>query len=127
MTPLETHKQMWTWLCVCPCPPNKDTSKWNKVVYMIFTSVIIASEFTAIFASLAFVVKFMRTDFESCLYAFLIWTAYMGITAIMVYALISRRKISWIFEELTKIHQKCEFLIRSVSSSRSTLNECCNT
>lgn len=107
MTPLKTHKQIWTWLCVCP--PNKNTSKWKRVAYMILASAIIAFEFTAVIASLAFIVKFMRTDFEGCLHALFQCIGYVGITAVMIIALISRRKIFWIFEELTKIHQKCKF------------------
>lgn len=113
MTPLKTHSRIWTWLCVCP--QDKNASRLKKVACIIFTSAIIAFDFSAIVASVAFIVKFLRSDFEGCLHALFQFIGYTAITAIMILALISRRKICWIFDELTKIHQKCKFELMSAN------------
>lgn len=104
MVPLAIHKRVWTWLCVYPI--DESTSKWKKLVYIIFTLVILAANLSIIPASVAFAMKFVSTDLEGSLHALFQITACTGIIFAMFSGFILRHKISTIFEQLTEIYNR---------------------
>lgn len=104
MIPLASHQRMWTYFCVCP--PDKNTSAWTKLVYMLFTFTIFMGNFTPCLASIAFVLKYASTDLEGALHALFQLSAYSSMAYVIVIELLSKREIAALFVKLREIYQK---------------------
>lgn len=104
MKPLEIHKQIWIWFCVCSADEN--TSEIKKSIFRVFTLIIILSDLSVIPASVIFALNNLSTDLDGCLHALFQITAYTGISYSMISALILRKKIRSLFDNLTLIYKK---------------------
>lgn len=104
MKPLVTNQRVLSWLCVCPV--DKNTNKWQKLVYKIFT-ISLAILMMGIFVSSSmFFWKFMAVDVEEALYAVY---QVMGSTCLLYIMFIvvcfSRSKLNVTFSKLSDIYK----------------------
>lgn len=100
--PLETAQFMLTSLYICP---NVDsTSQEKKTFNIIFSSVIAATQFCGLATSLSFIIKFILTDFEGSLFAFLAFIGHVILIYSFLTAFYLRNKIGDIFKQLKIIH-----------------------
>ena len=103
MIPLVTHQRVWKWLCVLPVEKDaRNCKKYNA----IFTLFVLMAHLAVIITSIAFVNRYVWIDLKDSLHALLHLTAFMGMTYVLVMAIILRTKIVNIFEELTEIYHK---------------------
>lgn len=107
MNPLQTAKQVLTWLCVLPA--DETVSERKKLLYRGLVYVVFVSMVSSLLASVAFFIKFMNIDLEEALFALaqVGGTSAMGNIIIATYFLYP--KIIAIFEKLSKIltERKC--------------------
>lgn len=107
MKPLETTKRVLTWLCVCPA--DESTSIKQKKMYAIFTFMVCFSCISGFLGSVAFFIKFMKSDLENSLIALIVLAACAAIIIGIIVAFLFRHKINEIFEDLSTIYSACKY------------------
>lgn len=103
MNPLKTSKQVMTWLCFFPA--DERTSNWKKLSYLALILVILIAMITIVLGSGSFFVRFLASDLELALYAVFQLSSCGPLLYLCNIFLLSRHRISIIFESLTKIHR----------------------
>lgn len=104
MKPLVTNRKVLTWIGILPAAER--TNKFRKLIYITFYFALTSSSGFALFTSLTFMLKYMSTNLEDCLYALFQVAADMNLVYMMVIALILRRKIAALFDRLTEIYNE---------------------
>lgn len=102
MIPLETHRRIWSWCCMCATDENPSIRR--RIGSAILTFGILAVNFSVIPSSAIFVMKFRSTDIESCLFALFQVFTYIGIVYTIVIEIMFRKEVAAIFITLTKIY-----------------------
>lgn len=100
--PLETAQFMLTSLFICPSVESMTQEK--KKFNIIFPSIIAATQFCGLATSLSYIIKFIVTDFEGSLFAFLAFIGHVILIYSFLTAFYLRHKIGDIFKHLEKIH-----------------------
>lgn len=109
MKPLATTKQILTWLCILPA--EKYTSTCKKRAYISLVFALILADFTVFASSLLYVLKFISIDvLETSMGLYQVAASIVMANGIIV-AYLFRHKIPTIFEKLSKIYEKCIYLI----------------
>lgn len=103
MEPMATARKVLTWLCIVPA--DEETTKFKKLIYIACTSALMVSTICGFLTSSAFIIKFMSTNLEDCLYALIQICATVGDTYMMLVAFILRHKIAALFDRLAAIYR----------------------
>lgn len=103
MEPLPTTRRNLIWLCMCP--PDKSSSRWQRLAYAIYTIICLGSVLACFSGSLAFCIKFLSIDLRRSTFSFVFTVGefsviYMGLVAINL----MRRRIDTIFQTLSMIY-----------------------
>lgn len=117
MKPLTVHRQMLTWLSICP--PEANATLMKKYLYIIFTVLDIIIVFGVTSASLVYFVKMVLIDLQESLYALLQIVVYFGIIYVIFVAILLRHKISGIFDKLSLIYETCKNKFDSIDFKKS--------
>lgn len=109
MKPLETSKQVVTWLC--GFPRDEFASQRKKIAYFTFALSVIVASILSVTASVVFIYKNALISLEETLFSL-----YHNIGAcVTIYQTIStillRHKFMAIFDDLTKIYDKSKHRI----------------
>lgn len=105
--PLELSRQILIWLCMCP--PDMQTSSWQKVVYALFTLTVFSATVSTLVASVIFFLEFVLVDLAESLHGFANGIASIGLCHLMIVAFILRYKISFIFEQLSTVYSSGKY------------------
>lgn len=103
MTPLKLHQRVWT-ICVHSDQENMTTMK--RLGCILFTIFLFLSSLSLEIASIAFVIEFVSIDMENSLHSIFHLTAFASANYALVNGLFLRKKMTAIFKELVKIHNK---------------------
>lgn len=112
MKPLVTDQQVLTWLCVLPAQDNTD--KWKRWAYIALVVTLIVADLSVISSSLIYSVTFRSTDLQKSLIGLQQAIAAVPTANMIVVAFFLRHKIPPIFDNLTKIYEKCKNLFKFV-------------
>lgn len=105
MVPLETNRRILTWLCVYPA--DKNTSKWQKRGYAVFSAAVVFMNCFGFTVSSAFYLKFASTDPDEAIFAIIQMPASAYTIYISIATIILRQKITDIFQTLSTIYEMC--------------------
>lgn len=110
MQPLKTNQQVLTWLCIYPI--DKSSSKQMACEYIIFSWIIFTLNLCAFVSPVQFIIKFVSTDLESCVFALFQVSATANVVYMTIIAFLLREKITAIFTGLSIIYAASENLYR---------------
>lgn len=85
------------------CTPDANTSKVNRIAYVGVVSIILLLNVVAFIAHVLFFVKFLSTDLQGALFAFMTIWAYFIMMYTVINAISLKSKMNQIFEKLTEI------------------------
>lgn len=102
MKPLTTNHQVMIWLCMCPA--DESASKKKRMIYVAFTFIVIAITVLCLLSCIVFIVKYLATDLESCLYVVFQVFAQTSILNEILVGLFMRHQIGAIFTKLSRIY-----------------------
>lgn len=108
MRPLATTQQMMIWYSMCSA--DKSVTCPQKRRYVAYTSVVLIIEMIGFVASLAYCIKFIRIDFDSAAFAFMVGIGDFGLIYIMIAAIQLRQQIADLFTSLSEIYKARKFL-----------------
>lgn len=111
MKPLKTSQRILIWLCMCSA--EKSTSVRKSVTYFTIFLIIFAINFGNTISGYMYFIKYMSTDLEGCLFAFMASSATLVVLYTMFSAYRLRHKINELFENLAIIcanDSKCSLL-----------------
>lgn len=103
MLPLEISQLIFTWTYLSS--PDKGTSRWQKIIRFIAFLIVFFGNFTSWAGALAFIIKYVSTDFENSLYAVFQLCAVGSVSYILIAAFFMRSQIRDIFRGLTQIYE----------------------
>lgn len=106
MKPLQTNQQVLTWLCVYLAKQN--TSKFKKILYIVFSVVVFLGYFNVLLASIAFFLKYASSSLEQSLYALFQISGDFGTVYMMLTAYTLRKQFKIIFDKLSNIYDACK-------------------
>lgn len=104
MQPLKTEQQVLTWLCIYPAAEN--TGKLQKLIYVIFSLILLITISCLVVASAAFFRKFLAIDFETALnslHPIMGWSPLIYIFMVMISL---KHHVVAIFAALSDIYRK---------------------
>lgn len=104
MKPLVTNKNVLTWLCILPA--QEQTNKRMKLIYIAFTFTLSITCFCGLASSLAFMMEYLSTNLENCLYALFQVAADASAFYMVMVALFLRHKMAALFDNLSEIYNK---------------------
>lgn len=99
---LATNHRLLVWLCVCP--PDESTNCGRRPLRFIFPFTVCTFICCTMLSSVAFIVKFISTDFEACLYGLFQIAANTAIWNVIIVAVIHRQRIGAIVTKLSDIY-----------------------
>lgn len=102
MDPLVTNKKMLMWLCILPA--QAQTNQNMKLLYIVTSFTLLTSCFLGLIASVAFMVKYLSTNLEDCLYALFQVSGDASALYMILIAFILRRQIAALFDQLSEIY-----------------------
>lgn len=102
MKPLETNRQVLTWLCILPA--DETAGKFKKWICIAFSCSLITTSVCGFISSSAFMLKFWSTNLIDCLYALFQVAANVSALYMMMIAYNLRHKVAALFDRLTEIY-----------------------
>lgn len=106
MQPLPTTRRVLMWLSMCTLDESTDAPQ--RRAYTVHTWAVLIINLICFTASLTFCVEFIKTDFESSTFAFMVASADSGMIYIFITAIHMRLQIDEIFNGLWTIYRSCE-------------------
>lgn len=103
LRPLATTQLMMTWLSMCP--PDESITRKQKWYYIACTSATLTISVISCVTSFAYCLKFISTDFDGAVFAFMVGIAEFGLIYIMIVAIHKRQMIDDTFMGLSKIYK----------------------
>lgn len=97
MQPLQTNRQVLTWLCICPFEQN--TSIVKKTFFAILTLFQLLCVISFVLSSIVIFVNNVSVNLEECLYAIVQMAGHGGLAY-------TWKKMSDIFKDLDAIYMK---------------------
>lgn len=108
MGPLNTTKQVLTWLCAHPS--DNSTSKSIKMGYIVFSVIFFICLVIGILGSGAYFVKYILIhDLENALYALFQTVSLTAAALTHIVLVLSQWDLAKIFVELSKIYEASEY------------------
>lgn len=104
MNPLKTNQLILTWFGASPS--HESLSKWIRIARCMFTLSVIIANFLSVFAGVLFILKFISINLEEAIFALFHTIAYSNMLYQSVMIVVLRRKLTTIFEHLSKIYDK---------------------
>lgn len=106
MEPLATTKRILIWMSIHPITNNSErSSKWKSLVRIVFPRLLLMFSLNTMTACTAFIVKFMTTKLDDCLFSFMGFFACSGVFYCMIIARLSRSQVPAIFQKLSTIYK----------------------
>lgn len=105
MKPLEKGQQILSWYGIRSEEPF---TKGRRIVRLIFVTLLPISVLTCELSSILFFMKYVTVDFNAAVFSLLQIAIYFGLFYTMVVVAFSRREITDIFENLSKIYDACK-------------------
>lgn len=105
MKPLEKGQQILSWYGI---RSEKPFTKGRGIVRLIFVILLPISVLTCELSSILFFMKYVAVDFNAAVFSLLQIAIYFGLFYTMVVVTFSRREITEIFENLSKIYDACK-------------------
>lgn len=114
MKPLATARSIMTWFRFCSA--SDSTGVCQKMLYFSLFSIILITNLCCVISSMVFVLKYLSTDLNGSMYAFMIVaTVFTWICAATI-AFFIRHKIRDLFKNLATIYWKCKWLQIEINS-----------
>lgn len=104
MEPLQSFRKISTWIGIYQ---NPDKTRWNGAVSLVLLATSVIVEISIVLASLQFIVRFLSTDFETCLNCLYQLAGSMSVTYSLLSTFFLRQKVNNIFVKLTHIFYAC--------------------
>lgn len=108
MKPLKTTRQVLTWLCIYP--PQSNTGKWQKFIYMVFSSTVFVTLLSFMLASMAFIWKFKTIDFDASMDALYPILSWIPLTNGFITMILLKHEIVAILDALSNIYDERKFI-----------------
>lgn len=109
MKPLLISKSVMSWLCMYT-GHKFATTIWQRIVHIVFTSIIITSIFSCVAAHLTFFLKFFSIDLQRSLFSAMIIILFIPLCYVILIAPCLRQNIQNIFEMLSLIYDASKLL-----------------
>lgn len=106
MTPLETNRQVLTWLS--GFPPDESAGKRRKIAYIAFTSGVITIHLLSVLAGGTFILKHKSKGLEEVLYSLMHTLGSFNMLYESIITVFLCRELSEIFKGLTTIYNESE-------------------
>lgn len=106
MIPLNTNRQMLTWLCIYPSAENESRSK--KMVYIIFSVFIFASNLFGMATSGCYFLRNKSESLEDSLFALITTIGTANVAYINGITFYLRHSIAGLFKALGNFHKECK-------------------
>lgn len=103
MKPLAKIRRLLTWFCACP--PDENTRKIQKLIYIILSVILVVSILSSGTASVAFFVKFVAIDLGQSLYAVFVLIGNVTEINVISVSLYYRQKIGAVFRHLSEMYK----------------------
>lgn len=104
MKPLVTNAKVLTWLCILPA--QEQINRRMKLIYIAFTFTLSITCFCGLVSSLAFMMEYLSTNLEDCLYALFQVAADSSALYMVLVALFLRHKMAALFDKLSEIYNE---------------------
>lgn len=104
MKQLETVQRVLMWLS--GLPPEKSTSKWMKIAYIMTTVSVISIDLMAIMCSTVFIYRNVNVDLETALFSLFHNVSSCSVFYEVIAMILLRYKLMRIFEGLAKIYEE---------------------
>lgn len=111
MRPLEKIIRVLTWTSLYP--PDENTSKSRKRVYVCIRVSIMTVMFCSFIGFGAFFIKFVSTDLELALMAVTSLCSSSSTLHMLVFSFLARLRIKSIFDSLSDIYDACKYLFKT--------------
>lgn len=108
MKPLPTTQIMLHWLFMLE---NRNAGNWKKMAYISFTFINFGLLFSQVVASVICAMKLLPNDLEKSLYAIYQFFCWFPLVYMFLVGLFSRRQITALIDELTKIFNESKHTI----------------
>lgn len=108
MKPLTTNQRVLTLLSF---PIDQSLSWRDRLIGLILLPTMLASYMISISLTVLYFLKFKSIDLEKSLYAVFQMGAGLHLASAIIIILLSRYKLSAIFEHLQEIYDLCKYLI----------------
>lgn len=108
MKPMQGIQQILTWLCAYPT--GKDTHKSKRLLCTLIGVIMIVTSITCFFATLAFFLKFVKTDLERCLFTLYQFGGMINLLYNSIVLMRSQYKLKIVFDQLTEIYDASEYI-----------------
>lgn len=106
MKTLHTIKRIMIWMCLCA--PDKTSRSRLKGAYFMFALIIFILNLSGLVAHVAFVYKFLLTDLDGSMFAFLGILGFAGTTFVMIIIFFLRHKMKILFNKFSEIYDTSE-------------------
>lgn len=107
MQPLATTRRMMMWLAMCSA--DESSSESQKEAYLAHALAVFLLNLIGFTASLAFSFKYVKTDFDSAMFAPMTTIGEFGLIYFMVVAILMRHQIENIFTSLSTMYKSSNF------------------
>lgn len=104
MEPLQSFRRISKWIGIYQ---NPDETRWNGAVSLVLFATSVMVQISTALASLQFIVRFLSTDFETCLNCLYPLAGSMSVTYSLLSTFFLRQKVDNIFVKLTHIFYAC--------------------
>lgn len=101
MEPLITNRWLLTWLCVYSAA--RTTSELKKIGHIVFAVTVVFGLMCGTVSHFVYFLKFISTDLEGALVAFMGFTTFFALEYIMIVIYSERSQVTAIFEQLSHI------------------------
>lgn len=118
MKPFFTTQRVLVWFVVCPA--DKNSNRWKKIAYHIFTLVTF---FSILFAYFAYFVKFKSIHLDTSLYAVLMSIFVSGLIFLSMVMFAYRHKISNLMNKLSDIYNSSKLIGICILKKTCLLNK----
>lgn len=104
---LTTNKKVFTWLCAYPT--NGNASKQKIIQYVAFTMTMLIGLICAFSSCVLYFTRYLSTDLTESLYAVYQMNVFFSAIYVIIYSIISRRKIYAMVNNLSSIYDESKF------------------
>lgn len=109
--PLPINRRVLIWLYMLA--PIKNTNRWKKSISICSSLAVCTTLVGCVTSSIAFVHQFISIDLKESLYAMFPIIACSGVIYVHIVAILSRKHILELFEQLSQIYRKSKYNVHS--------------